>query len=177
VPGGPARRRRDARLGGMLRGMTICESDSIANARGVPDEARRVWPRRRDQRRRRRNCTDAITWSRRLFLSACSRHNVGAHALPLLAPSILSPHLRRSHDAFSQALGSLQPRVPRPFPAPAPTEPARARAACAEARSRTAEIQVGPGDTSSAFVRISTCAASSKSWSSLCVPPIRREQS
>jgi hypothetical protein len=98
-------------------------------------------------------------------------------SLSLLALGILSSCLRRSHDAFSQACDSPQPRVPRPFSAPAPTEPAHARAACTKARSRTAEIQVGPGDTGSALVRISTRAASSKSWSSSCVPSIRREQS
>jgi hypothetical protein len=109
------------------------------------------------------------------FFSA--RHNVGTYALCLLALSILSSRLRRSHDAFTQACGSRPPRVPRPLPAPAPTEPARARAACAEARSRTVEIQVGRGDTGSAYVCISTRAASTKSLSSSCVPPIRREQS
>jgi hypothetical protein len=103
-----------------------------------------VWPRRRD--RRREKSAHAITWSRRLFLFSlfsARRRNVGAYALSLLPLSILLPRLFRSHDAFSQACRSPQPRVPRPLPAPAPTEPARARAPCAEARSRTLRSMLG----------------------------------
>jgi hypothetical protein len=127
----PARRRRGARLGGMQRGMTVCESDSNSERAGAPEEARRVWTRKRDRRRRRRNCTDAITWSRRLFLSSPlgARHNVGAYALSLLALSILSPRLRRSHDAFSQHCG-LRPLPRLPIDSRARARRIRPRSCC-----------------------------------------------
>jgi hypothetical protein len=174
VRAAPARQPRDARLDGMQRGMTICESELEYRTRGGSRRGEEsVASEERSSSTQEELCArDHVVASVVSLFSA--RHNVGAYVLSLLAISMLSSRLRRSHDAFSQVCGSPQPCVPRPLPAPASTGPARARAA--RAGARTAEIQVGPGDTGSAFARICTRAASSESPSSSCVPPIRREQ-
>jgi hypothetical protein len=118
VRAGQARRRRDARLGGRQRGTTICASDSNSQPAGAPEEAMRVWPRRRHRRRGR--SAHAITWPRRLFLSS----PLGTTSVPTLflsspqascrlAFAALTTHSVKLAARCSRACSDRSPRPPQ----------------------------------------------------------------
>jgi hypothetical protein len=110
VRAGPARRRRDARLGGMQRGMTICESDSNIGRAEAPEEARRVWPRRRD--RRREKSAHTITCSRLWVLSFL----LGTVSVPTLSLSSLWASCRLTFAALTTHSLKLAARCSRACP-------------------------------------------------------------
>jgi hypothetical protein len=173
VRAGPARRRRDARLGGIIDVTWhehLCKRIKY-RTRGA---SRRVWLRRRH--RRREKSTDAITWSRRLFLSS----PLGTMSVPTLSLSSPQASCRLAFAALTTHSVKLAACRSRACPdrSPRPRQQNRPRSCCLRrSEVEDTEIQVGRGDTGSALVHISTRAASSKSLSFSCVPPIRREQS